>query len=226
MKTYLFGAGGFSREVLWLLDECSAAQSLPWLPTAFVDRDGSGAVGSEISGLPVLSETDFIALGDEPGACIIALGDPAIRRRIVSQIEKERPHVTFPTLVHPSVRTPRGSMRPSIGKGCLISSGCLLSCDTQIGDFVVVNWDCSIGHDSHIGSFTTLSPSVRIAGNVFVGEEAYFGAQSCTAERITVGDRVRLGAGCTLIKSAPEPGTLLTGVYIGQPGMRLRQTDV
>ena len=93
--------------------------------------------------------------------CIIAIGDPESRKKIVKKITKD--NVIFPTIIHPSVIK---SNYVKIGKGTIIQAGVILTCDIIIKEFVHINIHSTVGHDCKIGDFVTLSPGVHISGKI------------------------------------------------------------
>jgi acetyltransferase-like isoleucine patch superfamily enzyme len=66
--------------------------------------------------------------------------------------------------------------------------------------------------DTMIGEFSTLYPSAVISGNVKIGQECEFGANSCVLQDVTIADRVKVGAGAVVTKTINEEGSTYTGV--------------
>lgn len=204
-KIAVYGAGGFAREVAWLISVLAehVAVDMP----GFID-DGDGP--SSLHGKPVMSWRQFVSQhGDS--SIIIAVGKPGTRRHIASKCREAG--FSFSTVMHPSVQM---SKFVQTGDGVVICCGCILTVDISIGDHVHVNLDCTIGHDVHIGEFSTLSPGVHVSGNVHIGKDVYVGTGASiingTAEQpLIIGDGAVIGAGACVTRNV-EPKTLQAGV--------------
>lgn len=136
---------------------------------------------------------------------IIAIGDGAIRKKILGQ---------FPALIYTSffawnVWMARGC---SIGGGAIICPGSILTVNVRLGIHCLINLNCTIGHDCVIGDFVTMSPGANVSGNVTIGNGCYIGTNAVIREKITICDSVVIGAGGVVVKDINEPG-----VYVGNP---------
>ncbi len=199
----IYGAGGFGREVAWLVS------SLPDHEVAAYIDDGA-APGQSLGGLPVLTRERFLA--EHPDAPVaVAVGDPAGRERIVRACEALG--LRFATLVHPGVER-SGSV--VVGAGSIICAGSILTVDVAIGLQVHVNLDCTIGHDAVLGDYATLAPGVHVSGNVHVGRSVYIGTgasiiNGAPGRPLVIGDGAVIGAGACVTGDC-EPGCLHAGV--------------
>ncbi len=218
-KIIIIGAGGFGREVKWLIERINEAlgrqapgrgksrgvQAGPdsrnhWNILGFVD-DGREA-GSQIAGCPVLGGTEWLcrSAGEETLYAACAIGSGRVRRQITERL-LQHGNVRFPNLVDPSA-TCSGSVR--MGRGNILCAGTVLTVDITIGDFCIVNLDCTIGHDAQLESYVTLYPSVNLSGCVSVGEGSEIGTGSHVIQGIAIGKEAVLGAGAVGIRDLPD----------------------
>jgi sugar O-acyltransferase (sialic acid O-acetyltransferase NeuD family) len=218
MNAFIFGAGGFAKEVEWLISECEI-QNRPNI-FAFVAHSSDPLVGSQINGIPVLSEEEYLETWNqkELHEIYIAISAPKIKKKIIKKISNQ--FTQFPNLIHPNVTMDKRENAILIGKGVIICTGVFLMTSISIGDFVHINLACTIGHDCVIGHYSTISPGVSISGNVKIGEETYLGTRVCTVENIQIDDKIIIGAGAVVVKSLSEEGT-----YVGAPAKKVEKSE-
>lgn len=203
----IFGAGGFAREVAWLLS--SYEKSHAYDVVGYIE-DGADD-GREVNGKPVMSWQSFC---DQPRDTLVALGvgDPEFRRRIVERCAEAG--FSFATLVHQSVEM---SEFVEIGAGSIVCCGSILTVNIKIEQHVHINLDCTIGHDVYIDEFTTLAPGVHVSGNVHIGKSVYIGTgatiiNGLSGDPLVIADGTVIGGGACVTKST-EP----LGLYAGVP---------
>ena len=201
MKTLIYGAGGFGKEVLWLLTEINERLGIP-TDVMFVVDD------KLFTGQP---DTIIRSVIDPyRDNWIVAIGNPVDRKRVVESLPKE---TRFQTLIHPSVI----SGDYTIGKGSIICAGTILTVGITIGRHAHLNLHTSIGHNCMIGDYFTLAPGSRISGDCKIGNCVYVGTNACIREKITICDNVTIGMGAVVVKNITDPG-----IYIGNPLRKLK----
>jgi len=204
----IYGAGGFAREVLWLIAECNAAGA-NYHPAGFVDDDPSHQ-GQTLAGLPVMGLEQ--AGARFPGALFTpAIGSPLARQAVTERALAQG--LREVTLIHPATRM---SPRVEVGAGSVICAGSILTVDITLGRQVQINLDCTIGHDVRMGDFATLAPGVHVSGWVFLGARTYIGTgaviiNGTSAEPLVIGDDTVVGAGACVTRSL-APGVTAVGV--------------
>jgi sugar O-acyltransferase (sialic acid O-acetyltransferase NeuD family) len=204
----VYGAGGFAREVAWLVQKCSS-DIKPMVVGCFID-DAPVLPGKRLNDIPVLSLDE--ARRCHPHAHVVAaIGEPAARERVVGRTEQAG--FRCASLIHPNVEM---SEWVEISEGSIVCAGNILTTNIRIGRHVHVNLDCTIGHDAVLGDFTTLAPGVHISGWVHAGARVYIGTGAVvingTAESpLRIGDDAVIGAGACVTKSV-EPCTTVVGV--------------
>ena len=194
----IFGAGGFGREVHFLLERVNTISKRFNFLGYFDDGFEKGKV---INGYPVLGGINELNDFHEPIAVAIALGDPGIKKKVIENITNT--NVTFPTLIDPGVLI--GDMTYNkIGKGCIICASVIITVNIKIGDFVILNLSCTVGHDTIIGNYSSFMPTVNISGEVIIEDCVYVGTGAKIINQLTIGQNTIVGAGAVVSKSLPS----------------------
>jgi sugar O-acyltransferase (sialic acid O-acetyltransferase NeuD family) len=206
---FIIGAGGFGREVAWLIERINENQQI-WNLKGFID-DADSVQGTIQYGYPVVGKIDDLKSINDEVWVVCAVGSAKIRKNIINKLEKQR-NLKFATLVDPSVIM---SKSVHIGEGTIICAGTILTVDCNIGKHVIINLDCTIGHDDKIHDFVTVYPSVNISGNVEVEELVELGTGSQVIQGKYIKSDVIVGASAAVVKDILESGT-----YVGIPVVR------
>lgn len=196
----IVGAGGFGREVAWLIEEINEEIS-EWNILGFIDEN-EAMYGEELNGYKVLGGLDKI--GEFKNVYIaIAIGNSKVRKDIVRKIS------TFDckqaTLIHPNVIMDKKSN--SIGKGCIICASNIITVNVNIGNYVIINLDSTVGHDVVLKDFVTIYPSVNVSGCCTIGQCVELGTGSQIIQGKTIGDYSIIGAGSVVVKDIEEKRT-------------------
>ncbi len=197
-KIAIYGSGGFGREVHLLIQQINEEDSQFEFIGYFDDGNEKGTI---VNDYPVLGGIDELNNWEEPINLTIAVGNPIIKKNIIAKITNV--NVSFPTLIHPNVII--GDMKFNrIGKGCIICASVIITVNTNIGNFVILNLSCTVGHDTNIGDFSSFMPTVNISGEVHIGSEVYVGTGAKIINQLDIGDRTIVGAGAVVAKSLPS----------------------
>lgn len=121
---------------------------------------------------------------------LIAIANVKIRSMVVSDYLQRG--ARFLTLVHGSAYIASSAI---IGEGAVIGPNVSVGPNAVIGDFCLINARCSIAHDTRIGKFNCLSPNVCLSGATIVGDRNFFGINSATLQKITIGNDNTIQAG-------------------------------
>lgn len=206
---YIIGAGGFGREVAWLVERINKVTPT-WNLRGFIDDDES-RWGTMEDGYPVLGGCRYLKkLGEICAVC--AVGSAVTRKRIIQNLEGSP--VKYATLIDPSVLT---SKRVKVGEGTIICAGTIVTTDIEIGNHVIVNLDCTIGHDDFICDFVTIYPSANVSGNVKLGTCCEIGTGVQIIQGKTIASNVIIGAGSVVVRDILESGT-----YVGCPARKIK----
>ena len=204
---YIFGTGGFARELANLIHENGAYDIFG----GFIDQDYAvnKLAGQQILRRPVISVAQF---SDQHEAqLVIGVGEPHTKRRIVEELPTA---TTFATLVH---HTALVGMDVRLGPGSVVCAGCILTTNVVVGAHAHFNLATTVGHDCVIGNCFTSAPAVNISGSCEIADEVYFGTSSAIRQGLRVAKKVTIGMGAMVVKDCPEPG----GTYVGTPAKLL-----
>ncbi len=198
----LFGAGGFGKEVMWMLEEANRTRKT-WNIRGFVD-DTPAYQGKTIQNYPVLGNTKWLLAQKKPLQVLCCLGNSKDRKMVVEKLSKN-PHLTFPSFIANNV-----TMSPymKMGNGCIICSSVVMTVGITIGDFVIINYHATICHDSVIENFVSIYPSVNISGFVHIGAASHIGVGSQILPHVTIGKSAVVGAGAVVLKNVATHTTV------------------
>ncbi|NQD67661.1 acetyltransferase [Bacillus haikouensis] len=191
----IIGAGGFGREVAWLIEDINKVNT-EWNILGFVD-DNKEIHGTEMNGYEILGDIEWLKSQEFNVVC--AIGDPITKKRTIEKLKDT--NNTFPVLIHPSVIY---SDRVSFGEGSIICAANIITTDIKIGNHVIINLDCTIGHDAILGDYTTVLPSVNVSGFVVTDESVSIGTGSAIIQGVKIGENTVVGAGSVVVKDLPD----------------------
>lgn len=207
----ILGAGGFGREVACLISLINKVKPT-WNLIGFFD-DNSNLKGTRNEYGEILGGIDDVNAYGTELAIAIAIGTPTVVKRIVDNITNE--NIWFPNIFAPSTLF-LDEDNIKFGKGNIICSNCLFSCNVHIGDFNVFNGYITVGHDATFGNYNSLMPAVRISGEVKVGDCNFFGVDAVVLQQIKIGNDTKIGANSLIIRKTKDGQT-----YVGNPAMIL-----
>lgn len=201
-KILIIGAGGFGREVQWLIERIN--QETPrWQIAGYLD-DGMKQ-GTEINGYPVIGGIEHLKNFKENTAVVCAIGSAEIRKKLISKIKKMGAY-EFPNLIDPKVQM---SQTIVLGEGNIICAGNILTVNIRIEDFVIINLSCTIGHDTILRSFVTVCPGVNISGCTEMKSGTELGTGSKIIQGKMIGERTIIGAGAVVVNNIPPDCTAM-----------------
>lgn len=208
---YIIGAGGFGREVAWLVERINAVTPT-WKIKGFID-DNEAIHGKYEGGYQVIGGCEYLINLSEEVWLVCAVGCARVRKKIINKF-KGCNNIKFATVIDPSVII---SNRVSVGEGTIICAGTIVTVDITIGNHVIINLDCTLGHDDIIGDFVTIYPSVNVSGCVNVGECAELGTGMQIIQGKNIGREAIVGAGAVVVKDIPEKCTA-----VGSPAKAIK----
>lgn len=188
----IIGAGGFGREVAWLVEEINKV-SEEWNLLGFIDENVESH-GKDVNGYEVLGNLDYIKnLEDTLYVC--AIGNAKIRKLIVQKCEEKG--FKAATLIHPNVINSRFN---NIGEGTIICANTIITVNIEIGKHVIVNLDCTVGHDVILEDYVTIYPSVNVSGNCLISQCVELGTGTQIIQGKSIGEGSIIGAGSVVVK--------------------------
>ncbi len=208
-RVVIIGAGGFAREVRWLIEEISRAGEEDYAFVGYVVSD-TAKLGEHDSRDDVLGDLQW--LSEHPDAfdtLSIGIGSPAARLAISKELASAFPESYWPALVHPSVIADRGSC--TFGPGSIICAGTIATVNVTVGAQTIVNLSCTLGHEAVIGDGCVLNPTVNISGGVSIADGVLVGTGAQVLQYVEVGGGATVGAGAVVTKPV-EPETTVVGM--------------
>jgi sugar O-acyltransferase (sialic acid O-acetyltransferase NeuD family) len=202
----IVGAGGFAREVAWLIRDINNSS------TSFVFQ---GYIVSELSKLGEHDSRDEI-LGDydwlernrgKVDALAIGIGTPAARLKISADLEASFPDLEWPPLIHPTAQFDRAGA--NVGNGTLLCAGVIGTVNLVFDPFAMVNLACTIGHEARLGRGCVLNPTVNISGGVVLEEGVLIGTGAQILQYVHVGRGATIGAGAVVTKEVGQGETVV-----------------
>jgi len=194
---FIFGAGGFAREVAWLVETINQ-KKIKWNILGFLDENKNNH-GKSLNGYDVVGGIDFLKNYSENVGVVLAIGNPKSKKTVYDKIINIK-KIFFPNLIHPDVSIHNTN---KLGEGNIICKGTILTININIGDHVIINLDSTVGHDAIINSFSTVLPSVNISGGVKIKEGVMLGTNSAIIQNKTIGNWTKIGAGAIVAKDIP-----------------------
>lgn len=193
----IVGAKGFAKEVLEVLYQLNDIENLVFYDD--VNKDISNELFKKFKVLKTLKEAStYIKTVDN--RFTIGVGNPILRRKLCDKFIDLGG--VFTSTISPKASI--GHFGNSIGIGCNIMTGTVITNDISIKKGVLINLNCTIGHDSIIGEFSELSPGTHISGNCSIGAYTVFGTNTSVLPRINIGKNVVVAAGAVVTKDVPD----------------------
>jgi sugar O-acyltransferase (sialic acid O-acetyltransferase NeuD family) len=199
------GAGGFAKEILETFFQRKELQNL------FFFDDVSKATPEKLfDRFPILKSLDevkeiFKATGDN--RFTLGLGNPIFRYKLNKLLLSIGGRLT--STISPN--TEIGSFGTTIGDGCNILSGAVITNNVTLKECCLINPGCSISHDSILEEFVQVSPGVRITGNCKIGSFSVLGTGAVVLPGIKIGNNVVVGAGAVVTKDVAD-NSLVVGL--------------
>lgn len=188
----IIGAGGFAREVAWLIEEINLKNN-EWNLIGFFDENNCKNL--MLNGYKVLNKNEFESLKDL--YLVVAIGDSEVRENVVNRYLNYK----FATLIHPDVSI---SFTNKIGEGSIICKGNIITVNVNIGKHVIINIDSTVGHDAVLEDYVTILPSVNISGYVRVKQCSNVGTGTNIIQEKTIGRNTIIGAGSVVVKDISD----------------------
>lgn len=208
-RIVIIGAGGFAREVEWLLREIDTNESKK-------TYDFQGYVVSDLSKLPELERAGV--LGDytwlkknrsQWDALAIGIGTPQVRCKVAQELDEMFANIQWPALIHPSAKM--DFLSGKVERGVLICANVIGTVNLKFEEFCLINLACTIGHEAVIGRGSVLNPSVNVSGGVTIEAAVLVGTGAQILQYLKIGEGATVGSGAVVTKDVP-PGTTVAGI--------------
>jgi len=139
------------------------------------------------------------------GFCV-AIGNPHGRIRLKFHEKLIKEGLQPITISHPAAWIAKNA---TIGSGCQILAGAIISPEAKIGIECIINTNSSIDHECILGDGVEVAPGATLCGLVQVGINAWIGAGATVLPRIKIGPDAIIGAGAVVTKNVPSRVTAI-----------------
>ena len=179
--------------------------------------EAAADAGSRLGSGSIVGDDDWLLGQAAPADLVVAIGHPRAKAAVVRRYLAAGDRFDFPNLVHPSAVIEPGEV--SLGRGNVITAGCVFTVDIEVGDFNLFNWTVTVGHDARIGSSCVLNPGAHISGGVVIGDRVLIGTGGIVLEGRSVGSDSSVGGGAVVTRDVPAGVTV-----VGVPARELATT--
>lgn len=214
-RVVIIGAGGHGCDVAEIIRHQAEIETGRALLGFVVDSDClSQAAGS---GVPILGDWSWFEAAERDGLSVIcAVGDPALRKRLVEKAQSIG--LPFTNAISPSAHIARDA---KIGTGVMVFPQTVIGRSVLFSDHAIINAGSTLGHDTRIDRYGTIGPGVHLSGNVSIGEGCYLGVGSSVIPRVTIGAWTTIGAGAVVTSDIPDHVTAA-----GVPARIIKRNDL
>jgi len=201
----IVGAGGHGRETLAAARRVN--QDGRWSSIEVFDDRIDGLAPCDVErlervGIVITGSVDRLRGASLPH--VIAIGDPAIRRRIAADLEG----LPLARVFDPSAMI---GDDVELGGGTLVSPGVICTTNVRVGRHSHLNCGVIVSHDCRVGDFVSLSPGVMLNGDVTVENDVFLGTGAIVLPGRRIGQGAVVGAGAVVTEDV-EPGRTVVGV--------------
>ena len=199
----IIGAKGLAKEVLEIFHQQNELKNI-----YFYDDVNADLPDKLYGQYPILKNTEQVSeLFKKDNRFTIGIGNPVLRQKLYDKFIVLGGK--FESSISPLAQI--GHFGNSIGDGCNIMTGTIITNDITIGKGCLINLNSTIGHDCIIGEFVELSPAVNISGNCSIGNYCTIGTGAILLPKVKLGDGVTVGAGAVVTKDV-EAGVTVVGM--------------
>ena len=201
----IYGGGGHCKSLIELI-EAEAKYRVTGI------LDDHLEPGSKVLGVPVLGSGDFLTRlkAQGVGMCINAvggIGDIVPRLRIYQKIKAAGLNV--PSVVHPRAYVEKSAQMMG---GEQVFFNAYIGSDVSVGFGCIVNTGAILSHDCVLGDYVNISPGSILAGAVTVGERSLIGMGVTINLGVKIGSGVRIGNSAVIKSDVPDNGIVRAGM--------------
>jgi sugar O-acyltransferase (sialic acid O-acetyltransferase NeuD family) len=212
----VYGAGGLGKEVLSLILSSQTTLDPHDYDVCFIDD----LLITSMANVQVFNQEQFFSKKYDFYGFVLAVSDPKQRARLSLEMES-RGGVPLTIVAASVIRIGRNEC----GRGSILFPGTVISNDTVIGDFSIINAQSYVGHDVEIEDFVTISPGATICGNVVLESQVFVGAGASIlpgnpSKKLRIGRNSIIGLGATVITDITK-----NSVVAGNPARRIRENS-
>ncbi len=202
----IVGAGGFARELRWLVSEInSSAEKFEFSGFVVSDLERLGSRDSQDSVLGDFSVFSSSRLTFD--AIALGIGSPKVRVDMAREIRRLNPNLEWPALVHPSVKFDAATCE--FQEGAVVCAGVIATVHVTVAPLALVNLACTLGHETVVGAGSVLNPTVNVSGGARIGERVLVGTGAQILQYLAIGDDAVVGAGAVVTRDVASGQTVV-----------------
>ena len=186
--------------------------------------DSFAPADREVLGYRIIGRDDDLAAlvqAHRIEGAVVAIGDNAIRWRVVASASTAHPALRFVTVIHPAATIGTGA---TIGPGTIVVAGAVVGPRTTIGSHCLINTGAQVDHDCTVEDFVSVAPAAVTGGNCRIGTGAAIGIGAVVIHNREIGAHSVIGAGAVVLHDIPTSvvayGVPAREVRTRQPGDR------
>lgn len=198
----IIGAGGFAKQLIDVL-----CDSFPRTAMHFYD-DTEDSQASFLNKFDVLKtpSTAMERLSQDP-SFVLGLSGPRNREMMANKFLAMGGELTSVVSSHARI----SNFDSTLGKGVTILSQVVIESSVGIGTGSLLNLNCLVTHDSEVGEFCEFGPGVIICGHAKIGNKVFIGAGAIVLPHVSIGDNAVIGAGAVVNRNV-EAGQKVMGI--------------
>lgn len=160
----------------------------------------------------IISESYFFSLPVSEFEIIIAMGEPAMRTRMMAKYSEKG--YKFATYIHESVVVGSGT---DLLPGVILLPFVYVAQNVRIGENTLVHAGARIENNCIIGNSCFISSGAFIGAKTTIGNSTFVGPNAAVKDQLVIGDNVIIGMGSNVIKNVED-----ISVVVGNPAKKLR----
>ncbi|MEW6996611.1 hypothetical protein AADZ86_02735 [Colwelliaceae bacterium BS250] len=184
----IVGSGGHGQAVADLALSSGKFEKVSFVDDSYPDN-------TTALNLDVLGKSDSLFSGTiKFDACIVAIGNNAVRKKLVSKIVEH--NLPLISLIHPRAWV---SDYATIGLGVVVMAGAIVGTNAKLALGSLVNANAAVDHDCFLDEFAHIGVGVNLAGGVKVGKSVWLQAGCSAGYFVEVADDELVPPGTILV---------------------------
>jgi sugar O-acyltransferase (sialic acid O-acetyltransferase NeuD family) len=163
---------------------------------AYFDPDSDRSV---LLDRPVLSE-----FPSGQATTVLAIGDNYRREAMHQDLLRNYPHLTFPSVVHPSASV---ATTATVGEGSVVMQGAVIGACATIGRFCIVSTCAAIAHETQLADYSSALMRATLAGQVHLGHRSSVSMSASVRQGMSIGPDTIIGAHSLVNADIPARST-------------------
>ncbi len=204
MKLAIIGGGEMAKELYNLIISCNKKNE--YEDIFFVDLE------EDISH-NIIAESDYFKTDRNESEILIAMGEPAMRKRMSEKYTKEGFRMT--KFIHPLSIISANTM---IGSGSIVLPFVYIAQNTKIGCNALLHSGSKIENDCSIGNNCFVSSNAFVGAKTSIGDTCFLGPGSSVRDSLEIGHDSIIGMGAVITKPVAE-----NSVCYGNPAKQIRE---